>query len=169
VTYKVQLFSRGGLIFKDRSRFLISDTKEKNFQNIEVQKAPSPSGGSWGQSPAVLLQLREEDLKNCEAGIASIIGLSREDFPKLDGEVYLCDVLGLDVVDENFKSYGRVVAYQEVDLRNPDLINLSVEMADKKTFEFPWSWVDWQASGAAKLFPENRLVVPSVAEWVGLK
>lgn len=153
---KVQLFSRGGLLFKDRAAVFVRPSAGAAFALVPLTDPPKPLGAMWEQTPNLILEFSEADTPP----IGAEIGLPREEFPRLGpGEVYLCDLLGRRVEDGEGQEVGAVTAVLDLAPNLGGSWNLEVRTGKGRTIEFPLAWVDW------KLSTDERLVVPEVWEW----
>jgi hypothetical protein len=156
---KAELFQKGGELFRTRQSAFFKSPGAKDYVEIFFAAENSPAGGAWGQAKGLLLTFEEAKAPP----LGSELALRRSDFPALPpGEFYLCDLMGLRVVDETGKVYGKVASFFE---NKSGQVSLRVE-GEGKSFEFPLSWMDAKASRAEELFPLGEIIVPEVKEWL---
>ena len=185
-TYKADLFNPGGELFKNRKSVYVGyfpSTKNQhpkapknlapnlspNLSTVEWSREPttllescSPHGGAWGQATGILLKVSE----SAPLTIPCLIGLPRAEFPPLTKGFYICDAMGLDVVDEDKNKVGVITGYYETASGNrPGGGAYNLIMKDAKTarlIEFPIEWVE---SDGTQPGPGTVLCVPQIAQW----
>jgi hypothetical protein len=137
------------------------------FLEFLLAAPAAPLGGKWSQATGAKLSFFEKDIDSIAGGLAGKkLALPRSAFAPLDGsEVYLCDLQGVEVRNENGTRFGSVEGAVSV---GKDSWNLTAR-AGKKPFEFPLKWIDWAAS-RIEIGQEPRfVVVPNVAIWVDIE
>ena len=162
IKFKFQLFNPGAILFKDRAVVFLSDpvperSTPSHFRSVELAAAPKALGGTWERCPALLLEFNESEAP----ARGSWIGLPREDFPPLEkSELYLCDLMGAAVFDEDGEDIGPVTGAFDVAPTTGGSWNLQCKSKLGRVFEFPLNWIDWKQS------TQERLVVPGVKQWI---
>lgn len=154
--WKLELFNPGGVVFQNRREFWIRADDEAEPVEIKTDQDPKPSGGVWGQAAMVIIPIPESiDSANVLRGWQ--VGLWRGELPQLDDdEVYLVDLVGRSVVDENSERWGRVM--QVFDHRGS--LTVELERASGELMEFPFEWIDKDSLDAV-----GPLVVPGISAW----
>ena len=169
-TFKADLFSVGGDIFKNKNRIYLSAVAVSDLQStkvdwVEVELADkiAPHGGAFGQAKAILVKLArgEDELRG------HLIGLRRDQFPLLEKAFYVADLIGLRVADQNGKIVGTIKGFED-NFSGGSLasVNLLVKTETGKEFAFPSQWISYEDYAAA-LASENKLLkVADIEEWM---
>lgn len=168
VVLKAELFNKGGEIFRDRaSAFFLNSgsaggaptASPNNFHEITFATPPDPWGGAWGEARGLLLKFKESEAPPMGAEVA----LPREAFPALQGhEVYICDLMGLRVVDQDQKQYGRIVAFYE---NKAGQVSLEVRSDQGRAFQFPVEWIEGGWESRREELARGILRVDDLAAW----
>ncbi len=154
--YKADLFNVGSSLFTHHNKIYVQESPNAEWRVCEFIEEAAPMGGKWGESRGALLAFAFALPRG------SLIGLPRDFFPQLsNGEVYVCDLIGLPVHDEK-GLVGEVIAYSEPGPGAP--LNLVVRPPSGPNFEFPVKWVDWAGSGVET----GCLKAPGVRMWQNL-
>lgn len=161
VVLKAELFNKGGEIFRERSSAFFANpaTPTEAPREIFFATLPDPWGGAWGEARGLLLKFKETEAPV----MGSEVALPREAFPALQShEVYICDLLGLQVVDEDQKHYGRVVAFYE---NKAGQVSLEVRDDRGRSFQFPVEWIEGGWESRRDELARGLLRVENVSAW----
>lgn len=116
-------------------------------------------GAKWGQAKGLLLHFTTE-LNPEPRGF--LVGLPREDFPALAEahEVYLADVWGFEIEDEDGKKWGHIGAYEVLSTRDARAFNIQTfNEKGEMVLDFPWAWIEAANIG------EGKILVPQASIW----
>lgn len=154
--FKARCFSQSALIFKNlKTIFLLADGI--NFQKIELLEECSPVGAKWEEAQFVQLEFPDDvDVK-----VGDQVGINREDFPQLENEYYLCDLMNFEVFDEKGKLCGRVTGFFWQGPQGMESINLEVSL-DEKIRQVPWT-PEMNVS-----LSEKKITYPDFSLWEDL-
>jgi hypothetical protein len=172
LTFKADLFSRGGLLLKDRLElWMRSDLSLKDSPQLSHSPSPSPfwkkvklvassapHGGAWPQASGILIRVE----KGSGVSRGDLIGLSRNEFPELSQGFYVCDLIGQGVEDENGLLLATVISFQDLAPgMKVSVVNLLAKSLDgKMEFSFPAQWIVGKGVSPASLR------VDGVREWM---
>ncbi len=170
--YKAELFHTGGEIFRGRKSIFLAPPPlgdslvTADWQEYKLSEEASPLGAKWGQATGLVVNFAVEPKTDVRG---YWVALPRKDFPKVQGEVYLCDMMGAEVFDETGKSYGVIHAFFYPE-RDPASISLQVKApGGDLNLEFPWAWIDFEASNFPAAGSDSALkakcVVPDLGVW----
>ncbi|MEO5668975.1 MAG: hypothetical protein ABIR96_13020 [Bdellovibrionota bacterium] len=141
-----------------------------SFVEFALAETSAPLGGKWSHATGAKVAFFETDLAKLVGKVEGrALALKRSVFPQLGpDEVYICDLLGAELRDENGQSYGRIEGSLAM---SKDSWNLVARGSHKnaKPFEFPFKWVDWKASQISGAAETRFLVVPNVSIWVDIE
>lgn len=170
VFFKAQLSSPGGSSLKTATEIFVSSSPDfESYDRLGLLET-APLGGSWGQSDSVILGF--DEIQGAQISRGLYIGLLRSQFPVIEdqNEVYLCDLLGLKILNEEKQEKAVVEGFEELAKRSGvNLICRALNAQEQnpiENFSVPLRWVDWQASRLTG--PQPFLLIPDLEEWMNL-
>jgi ribosomal 30S subunit maturation factor RimM len=135
-TYKAELYSGSAFIFKDLQEFFYRESEDSKFVKIELEDKLSPLGGKWEE--AKFIQIKFPTLITVQ--LSAQLGLLRSAFPPLESQegVYLCDLVGIDVYDEDGRSCGKLETFYWQGPAVCESVLMLVNTGSKKV-QIPWT------------------------------
>lgn len=159
---RCDLLQVGGLAFQSAKLVAFSaHPQNSEIEILDVSEPIKPLGGKWGEAKAIILPIP----KNRKWTRGEWVSVPRENFPSLgEGELYLCDLMGLPVsADASLNGAYRVIGIEDRSIGSTEALSLILkDEHDKVTFEVPVKGIDWSKSS------KDHLVIPTVEDWKSL-
>ncbi len=167
LSFKAELFSPGGLALQNQNQIFIFRSDTKKYQAYNLSGLPEPLGAKWGENRFVILRFPEDH----SPAQGSDVFIKRESFPAIDDkkEVYICDLVGLPVIDEKNESVAKILGYTELGstpgtATRPRPMNLRLQLfSSGEEIEVPMDWVNWAPWHAGD---RKTLSIPDVSTWL---
>ena len=157
--YVAFLFSKGAEIFKDQQSLYVSEFENfRDAKKIDLEKT-SPLAAAWPDATKLLIKCenKQERLEKNH-----FVGLSRDQFPPLaDGEFYIYELIGFQVLDEQGAKIGVLKSYFWHEHRADEKILMRIE-CDGLWVECPYELKE-QVN-----LKEQTLVFPNFSMWKDL-
>lgn len=168
-TFKADLFSAGGTLFRDKKNLFVSAhpvsppfNSPVEWLPLEVCEKITPHGGAFGNAKAILLKLKraETELRG------HLIGLAREDFPELKKGFYLFDLINKQIANDRGEVVGIVIGFEDNGSTAVEAVNLKVRSLTGFEFSFPAQWIAEAELTRAIRSDNSPINVVNVEEWM---
>jgi len=148
--FKIRLYAIGGALFQHRKDFFVKNGNA--YSAVTFTEPTKAHGGSFGKAKGILVQLPDRD-----DWIGKTVALPRELLPATENEIYLCDLIGAEVMDEHGVGHGKIISCYE----EKGSFSVDVKMANGKKYSFPLQWAE-----KTSLIPNEKITVSEVSEWI---
>lgn len=139
------------------------------FREIDFATEPAPLGGKWSHATGAKLGFFEKDLAALGGKLEGrSLAVPRSSLaPIPDTEIYLADLQGIEVRDENGQPKGHVIGVQSAGQGAWNLV--AKPLGKGGEFEFPLKWVKWELSQLSWTPPTRFVTVPEVSIWMQIE